>query len=378
MPDRQAEREEIRRLLLGGRSLQMLAPRRIGKTWLMRRVAEDLAADGWITISSDVEGMRSEEQFLRDLCAKIAEQESYGKQVFHHLGQRLKQITSGTWEGGPVQAIGRVDPKAFVEALIASLDAEGRDTVILVDEIALFVSRLLANDAAKASDFLYHLRKLRQSYPRVRWILTGSIGLDVVARRGNLLGAMVDLDILPIDPFDEQQARAYLDRLCAANDVRRPFALDDGGFHHLARELGWLAPYYLRLIADRIRPSGTATDAGRPLALVADIDGAFEELLKPYNRGSFSTWEEHIDKNFPPEDAVLLQAILEICCEQPEGETFATLQTRLSKTLRIIPTRDVKNMLTALANDGLLHEADGRWRFRSGLLRRYWMAYLHP
>jgi AAA+ ATPase superfamily predicted ATPase len=87
MPDRQAEREEIRRLLLGGRSLQMLAPRRIGKTWLMRRVAEDLAADGWITISSDVEGMRSEEQFLRDLCAKIAEQESYGKQVFHHLGQ---------------------------------------------------------------------------------------------------------------------------------------------------------------------------------------------------------------------------------------------------------------------------------------------------
>jgi len=260
---------------------------------------------------------------------------------------------------------------------VAALDTQGGHTLILVDEIALFVTVLLAKDEPATLDFLYHLTKLRQAYPRVRWLLTGSIGLDVVARRARLQGALVDLEIFPLEPFSEDAARAYIASLCANKEVRWPFALDDAAFGHLARELGWLAPFYLKLIADRIRPTGELALNGLPFALASDIDGAFNELLKPAYRGHFSTWEEHIDKNFPPDESKLLHAILNVCCEKAEGEAFATLQARLGAIRPSLQARDIKNLLTALVNDGFLQEITGRWRFRSGLLRRYWQTYMH-
>ena len=129
MPDRKAERAEINRLLQGSTSIQMLAPRRVGKTWLMHRVAEDMRAQGWTTVFVDAEGMRSEDEFLRDMCRKIEEVTSVSKRIMSHLSQRLNQFGSGNWEGHPITAIGRIDPKDFSSALVGSLDVHG-DTVI--------------------------------------------------------------------------------------------------------------------------------------------------------------------------------------------------------------------------------------------------------
>jgi hypothetical protein len=375
MPHRDIELNEIRRLLLAGISIQMLAPRRVGKTWLMHEVENDLKARGWLTIFCDVEGMRTGDEFLQDLCRKIEEAGSLAQRAKVQFVHRLQQLVSSNLEGNPLNAIGRIDVKRFSEALVASLQEQQTDAVILVDEIALFVSALLADDPAATTDFLYHLRKLRQAYPRVRWLLTGSIGLDVVARRANLAGALVDLEIFPLEPFSRTEARAYLADLCRQEKVRWRFSLDDAAFDHLAEQLGWLSPFYLQLIANRIRPASSET-AGLPVAAVTDIDRAFDALLAPAFRGSFAAWEEHLTKNFPKSESDILHAVLESCCSQPAGETVATLQARLAPKFPTLTPRGLMDSLTALANDGFLSEADGRWRFRSGLLRRYWEKYI--
>jgi len=46
MAHRDVEIDEIRRLLTAGTSIQMLAPRRVGKTWLMREIEKDLRSRG--------------------------------------------------------------------------------------------------------------------------------------------------------------------------------------------------------------------------------------------------------------------------------------------------------------------------------------------
>ena len=46
MHNRSAERRELRRILMSGASIQMFAPRRIGKTWLMLELAKDLRNEG--------------------------------------------------------------------------------------------------------------------------------------------------------------------------------------------------------------------------------------------------------------------------------------------------------------------------------------------
>jgi hypothetical protein len=52
----------------------------------------------------------------------------------------------------------------------------------------------------------------------------------------------------------------------------------------------------------------------------------------------------------------------------------ATLQARLDAQASVSPA-DLRTLLIDLASDGVLEKAGDRWRFRSGLVRRYWKEY---
>jgi hypothetical protein len=355
----------------------MLAPRRIGKTWLMGKIADDLTAEGWLTIHIEVAGIRTENDFLRLLCRKLQEAGTKTERAVAHLKHRLSLLASGGWEGNPIDAIGKINTSDFAEELISSLNQAGRETLILVDEIALFLMQYAADDPKSAYSFLYNLRRLRQSYGKVRWLFTGSIGLDVIARRQQLHGALVDLDVFVLRPFTEHEASSLIQELCQQKQVRHPFGLGEAEVAHLAAELGWLAPYYLRIVSDHIIPSGNGYLQGLPKATCEDIGRALDTLLEPPYRPYFSTWEEHLDKNFEPQEAQRLHDVLLACCEQPLGETFATLLVKMGPRGAEVSNRELKNALTTLSNNGFLCERDSRWQFQSGLLRRYWLRYIH-
>src|SRR6267154_429701 len=98
MHERLDERAELRHLLTKGDSVLMLAPRRVGKTWIMRRTEEDMGGESWGTVFCDVEGLPDESEFLRHLCQQIEMNESGTTRAFTHVGQRLKQLLSdGGW-----------------------------------------------------------------------------------------------------------------------------------------------------------------------------------------------------------------------------------------------------------------------------------------
>src|SRR4051812_45107238 len=111
---RDHERANLRQRLLSGASILMLAPRRIGKTWLLRRVEEDMAAEGWLCIPVDVEGKRTEDEFLLELCTAIEKTQGLGSRLLAHIGQRFRQFTTEA-QGGLHEIIGKVDPHTFLE-----------------------------------------------------------------------------------------------------------------------------------------------------------------------------------------------------------------------------------------------------------------------
>ena len=89
MHNRRHERDLLKRKLAAGRSIHMPAPRRIGKTWTIGRLATDLRADGWLVIEIDVEGMRTPGEFARNLCARIEAQTSIRDLFKTHAVQRF-------------------------------------------------------------------------------------------------------------------------------------------------------------------------------------------------------------------------------------------------------------------------------------------------
>ena len=372
---RQTERAELKARFLSGASVLMLAPRRIGKTWLLGKIGEDLTADNWLCIKIDVEGMRTENEVLRALCNEIEKTQALTARVKSHFMQRFKQLTTHVQDGNLAAAIGDIDAREFIEELVSSLNAEDKSTLILVDEIALFIHELAKADPDAARSFLYHLRKLQQTFPKVRWFLTGSVGLDVIARRHNMLGALLGIDSYPLDTFSPEAARSYLDELCDSKQIAWPFSLDEESFAYLAHELGWLSPYFLRQIALNIKPTGGG-GSGRPLATTADIERAFAQLLSPSQRLHFAAWEEYIDKNFGNVETSRLRTILDIVCAAVDGEIEATLLTRLVQAGETLGQRDLRTLLSSLETDGFLAKSGNRWAFRSGLLRRYWQEYM--
>lgn len=371
---RSSERQAIKARLLAGVSLLMLAPRRIGKTWLMGKIEEDMIAADWRCIRIDVEGCDTEEEFLRELCAKIEEQQQLKKRVWSHISQRLKQASVDGVGEGLLQSIGRVNHHEFLETLVDALNREEGRTLILIDEIALLVLELAKKNPDASRNLLYHLRKLQQSYPNVIWYFTGSIGLDVIARRFQMSGALLGVDVIPLDPFSPAQAGSFLNELVVKSMVQRPFTLPPEALDTLVAELGWLSPYYLRQLAQVLDATGPVID-GLPSATAENIEAAFDALLSPRYRSYFAAWEEHIDKNFEAADSTRLHAILDTLCAHPTGEKESTIAAAIA-----LQTGEgkLREHLRDLESDGYLVRNGDRWAFRSGLLRRFWLEYKKP
>ncbi|NKN37419.1 ATP-binding protein [Agrobacterium sp. a22-2] len=375
MHHRKAQRDALLRKLTAGINVQMPAPRRIGKTWTINRLAGDLTAAGWIAVEVDVQGIRTTDSFARILCKRIEAQMPSKERFKTHLLQRLKNLTDGHWGDNPLDVLGKIDPIEFAETLVAALDDDGRPAAIIIDEVAYFFLHLAEQNAKDANAFAYQMRAMQGRYKNVRWLLTGSIGLDPVARRYGLQGAFVDLETFILDPFTAAEARSFLRDGAIQEALTHKFDASDEDFDYLFQELGWLAPFYLKLVANAVRPSGYAQTNGNAIAGRQDFDDAFTTLLQPNRRSEFAIWREHIDKNLPASDSRLASEILSRISQDSDGETFDTLLASLATNAEPKSRGELRDIIAILVNDGLVSKVDDRYRFRSGLVRRYWKEY---
>jgi len=371
---REGERSALKRKLLNGVSINMPAPRRIGKTWTIGRLAEDLRKDGWVVVEADVEGIKTPDKFARELWKRIEAQSSVAQNFRAHAKQRLSSLLGGGWDDNPLSALGKIDPIEFTETLIASLDSDGKKAAIIIDEISYFFLKLAETDPGQAQAFAYQLRAFQQRYKNVRWLITGSIGLTVIARRYGLEGAFVDLDTFTLEPFTPNEARSFMRDPAIQQQFNHVFDASDTDFDSMFKELGWLAPYYLRMVANEVRPSIAAADGSLARATAADFEAAFEKLLQPGRKSEFAVWREHIDKNLPDPDRKLARTLLNVLSQDASGETETTLVAAAQADGRAAKLQ-IQEVLEILANDGLIGKTAARYAFRSGLIRRYWKEY---
>ena len=124
----------------------------------------------------------------------------------------------------------RSDPAEFARHLMAALDGNEKPWLILVDELPIYALQLLERHGREAlHDFLYEIRRICQENRNVRWLYTGSIGLDAVARRHGLEGALVDLEIYPLAPFSPADADAMVRAITARAYSAPPLHPGAGG-----------------------------------------------------------------------------------------------------------------------------------------------------
>ena len=359
-------------------NLLLLAARRVGKTSLMQRMACDSGDRGFTTVFIDVSDCANEMGLIQRLCTTILDT-AHGETVWRRfetswvsrVAHRVQKIGGGGFtlefsaENSTWNRLGEE-----LAAALANLDGRW---LIQIDELPVFVLKLLnesgALGRARVREFLYWLRRLRQQHPSIRWMLAGSIGLDTVTSRLEIADSINDLRIVHLDAFALATALRFLAALSDAHEL----GLTPEVSRHIVHRAGWPVPYYLQLIFHELR------GMEKPIGM-GHVDESIERLLKPQNRNYFDYWRQRLPEELGSPDAAHASLILSHCSRTVEGSTRSALSLALSTSIPDAVAREnfLRYLLDVLQNDGYVVDTQSRLRFRSPLLREYWLRRVAP
>lgn len=372
--NREKERANLWRHFKKTRNVLMLAPRRIGKTMLLHKLAEESEEHGFRGVVVDVEGYGEEKDFFQQLCSSIQEELGVGKSLITTFTNRLKQAIHGDdslkdWR----QLLLHTDWQHFAEELLATLNKQhnGEQLLIMVDEVPIFIMALIKKyDSDRAKSFLYWLRNMQTRYPNIRWLYTGSIGLDAVARRDGMEGALVDMEVYPLPPFERATAEAFLHHTADKDSC----TLSEAALENIIQGLGWLSPYYL----DKI--TSDACERAHGGTITGEISKqALEAMLDKSKRVYWSPWREHLDKNFPEPERTQLYTVLEVVAADPAGARLDTIFMALNRGSVQISAKEQRFLIDTLVTDGYITPCSDdpeRYCFVMNLLRLWWLRYV--
>lgn len=278
-------RDEVERLIAlaeGGHNTRVSAPRRYGKTTLLRQVQSRAADLGYGTIEVDLFGVQSRHDFAVRLEMAYRAMQGPLRRVVHGLLGKVKMGLSTPAGGGNVEVEGRErDPDA---ALLTLLDLplklfkrKGARTLIVLDEFQDVLTADGAIDAVLRSRIQHHGAAASYifagSQPGMLAELFGSKGRPLWGQ-----ARAIELGRLP-----ENDAYRYIEERFVRSRRRLSYAAE-----HLLR-LADGHPQRIMLLAHHLwehTPSGSAAgDAEWADALEA----VFQELERPLRR----TWKEH-------------------------------------------------------------------------------------
>ncbi len=237
---------KIYRRLGTGSNVYMAAPRRVGKTAIMRYL-EDKPRDNYEFRYLITESIDNPIDYFKRLS-----------EALHHLkslsGKSLDRIKELIPKIGKVSIVSTgVDVKFSKEAyeifeefkdLIKNLEVQDKTVVLMVDEFPQTVENILRKQGEIAAEqFLQFNREIRhQADSNIRFLLTGSIGLPAIADRLNATKEINDLNVIEISPLNREEAQQLVTGLFASEQV----VYENNVVASLLDKINYFVPFHLQ------------------------------------------------------------------------------------------------------------------------------------
>jgi hypothetical protein len=164
-----------------------------------------------------------------------------------------------------------------------------------------------------------------------------------------------------IGAFSENEAKKFISRL----DVDKKVRFTKDHIKYILDKLVWHLPFFIQLLVEKINS----------LVCVEDKQLSNDTINEAYNRliteSHFNTWDERLKEYNEFEDNA--RKLLKLCVS-PNGRSRNDLLINLSaeKDEREKAEAMLSKLLSMLKNDGYLAEHDGKYIFRSPLLKDFW------
>ena len=368
----------------------LTAPRRMGKTSLVRESLRRLAADGdFETIFVDMEDAADPADAISEIAVQSRTANGAWKQIrgrflegLKDLGERVDNVTISELR---VQLRARIsDGNRWRKGdeVFSALAENIRPVLLAIDELPILVNRLLLGSNNRittdgiqaAAQFLSWLRKNGQAHRgRIVIILSGSVGLEPILQRAGLSAEANIYQPLNLKAWDEDVAVDCLGALAEnynldlSIEVRRDMCrrLRHHVPHHIQQFFNHLHEYLRR--------------AGRTRASSNDVENVYTtEMLSIRGQVDMEHYEGRLRIVLEAEE---YRTALELLTEAAVNDGLLS-DTSISQYRQYIETTAypddvpvvIEDLLHLLEHDGYLQREDDGYRFLSGFLEDWWLA----
>ena len=383
--DRERELQVLDRHIRNGNPVLLSGQRRMGMTSVARELGRRLEQEGWAFAFADVERAASAE----DVIAKIAEALHPVQGLASRLVERWVRAFTDNVEQLSAYEFGirfRAGMNAgswprHGESIIRSCAEHGQPVMLVIDELPIFLNRLLRRDGGLAlvEEFLSWLRGAIQdvSGGSLALMVSGSIGLTPLVGRLGLTDRTNYLYEFRLGPWDRSTSVECFNQLAHANAL----SVEDGVAEATYDALGVGIPHHVQSFFARLLDF--ATMHSRDAITVADVETVYQtDLLGPFGQSDLMHYEARLRDALGENDFAIANAILAEAAIQEHFTPSARKALEALFGAKIENTsKRVTDVLEILVHDGYLEAEHGDYRFVSRLLRDWWatrFADHHP
>ncbi len=364
---RQDTLAELREKLRHG-SVHLKAPRRYGKTSVLRHLKKTLSEEGEACLYVDVSPGSSASWFLVTLVREAME-----VPLCRPALQSLSELAD--WPEPDAEPIQRSLAGRRLEKLLRPnvrntgqrlLDALGRvGTIVLVDEFSVFLRRFLDQGPEEREEMRMIseiLARSRRAPQPTRQVLAGSAGLSSFLFFHHLADPFADLEGVSLEPLATQDAAVLTEELFyGARQVPSP-----GVVEQVLSEVGAPIPFFLHVLVDATCQK--SDEVGR---LDADVvRRAYREGLLGSGGNTYFRDYRLDHQPYPPGLRRAAGALLKELAGEPGGIPTPRLR-EIFKKVGAEP-ESFEPLLSCLQEDYDLTEHDERWTMRPKVLRDRW------
>lgn len=364
---REQELIKAHRYLNDKQSLLLSAPRRIGKSSFAKRLIHDKTNEGWKCIYIDLQGIATKEAFIRKLIESFT-----GVGLLEKAGNKAKDFIDSTFSIVKGVSFGDLkldlNNRGQTESLLNRLSElfdHYNNTLIVIDELPLFLGKLMDDEGKNRNDVEFLLnwfRSIRQyENSGIRWLFCGSVGLRNFTNHYRMSQSINDLIDFELGELPAVEAKGLIAALAESYNL----SMDANLITQTLDILQWPIPYFIQLLIDRL-----ISKASRPVTQ-EDIVNAIEELSKS---DYFITWAERLDeyRDFENTSRLILDSLALADNGLTKDELLKTIMNGMNPATIDTAKKSLTKVLEMLEHDGYIMRNNEYRKFRSPLLRKWW------
>lgn len=347
-------------------SLIFSGERRIGKSSILKKMTAEAPGD-MLPIYRDLEGIRTPIEFVEAIWQ---DGETYLRKAgkARRVREYLSELTGSYFDSYQFPEVAAAQWKVLLTKTIEDLvTLQDKQIVMIWDEMPHMLGNFSDQEAMETLD---SLRSLRQTYPDIRMIFSGSIGLHHIIKNLQRAGYSNDPsnDMYPIDghPLSLATATELTLNLLQGESI----SVTDP--EQIAEDIAAAVdciPFYIHHLINQLKNRDDEINQEEVIATVHEC------LRNPLNLWKMDHYRERIDNYYSEVQKPYALEILDILSINPP-----TSFSRLWQYLKTEPdTKDkeiARTVLRLLLKDYYLVQEDNlsgsMYTFRYQLVQKYW------